>query len=208
LLIILINPINIEGINMVTEIELKAHVEDAEGLRLLLLKKAGYLGKFEKEDHYWFPDEVSPNNVSGFLQNGLRVRREECCHPDGNVEAVILATYKTKEVSSGIEINDEREFEISRGRPDFEEFLMRIGFKPRAMKRKRGWAFSREGIRAELCEVEDLGWFLELEILADNREAITIEKERKHLLDFLSELGIDQNAIESRYYSQMLSKKP
>ena len=200
---------------MATEIELKAHIQDSEAMRLLLYEKAEYIGAFEKDDTYWFSDQVSD-----LPSSGLRVRREKRSLPDGTVESVTLATYKIKEVRDGIEINDEREFEIRslscRSESEFEEFLRLMGFKPGAAKKKRGWAFSGKGISAELAEVEGLGWFVELEILAngiyadgsnaDNRD-LAIAEGKKRLLDFLAGLGVEKEAIESRYYTEMLRER-
>ena len=182
---------------MATEIELKAHVTDSEAMRLTLSKKAEYLGAFEKEDTYWFP-------------GGLRVRREKRTHPDGRMELLTLVSYKTKEVKDGIEVNDEREFEARPVGPhsesEFEEFLALIGLKPGIAKKKRGWVFSRDGITAELAEVEGLGYFVELEIV-DNGANPAIEEGKKRLLDFLAVLGIQKEAIESRYYTEMLRER-
>ena len=198
---------------MVTEIELKAHVRDSEALRLILLEKAESLGTFEKEDSYWF-------GAPGLPLSGLRVRREKSALPDGTVKEAVFAAYKAKEVSDGIEINDEQEFEVSPVQA-FEEFLGKMGLKPGFSKRKRGFAFCKISgeaqIRAELVEVSEsgglgnLGWFIELEILAGgiqtgNRRAETLAEAKNRLLDFLSCLGIEKEAIESRFYSEMLKE--
>jgi adenylate cyclase class IV len=87
---------------------------------------------------------------------------------------------------AGIEVNDEREFNIrpeegagggsgrkgeieppDRGLRAFEELLRRLGLRPALSKRKRGWAWDCGEIRAELSHVESLGWFIELEILRE-----------------------------------------
>jgi len=189
---------------MATEIELKAHVRDSEALKRLLYEKAEYICAFEKEDTYWSdPDELFPLR--------LRIRREKHILPNGTGESRCVATYKTKEVRDGIEINDEREFEVNPA-PEFEEFLRRKGLKPDVSKRKNGWAFSHEGITAELAEVKGLGWFVELEILADDIHGAGSREEafaagKKQLLDFLAGLGIENEAIESRFYTEMLKAK-
>ena len=199
---------------MATEIELKAHVRDSEDLRLLLTEKAEYINAFEKADTYWLP-AVNHASISYAKSPAkIRVRRETRTLPDGTVESAALVTYKTKEVRDGIEINDELEFEVSSG-PAFEELLERMGFKPDASKRKKGWAFSKEGITAELSEVggnpgndssRSLGWFIELEILADNSREETVAQGRQRLTSFLSGLGIEKEAIESRHYTEMLGE--
>jgi len=190
---------------MPTEIELKAHVQDSKALKALLHEKAEYSSAFEKEDAYWFfaPESRAP----ALPVRRIRVRREKHSLPDGKAASATLATYKAKEVCDGIEVNDELEFAVNPG-SEFERFLGALGFKPGISKQKRGWAFSRETITAELAEVEGLGWFLELEILAVDSREETVAENRQKLLDFLAELGIGREAIESRYYTEMLCGKP
>jgi len=183
---------------MSTEIELKAHARDSKALKLLLDKKAEYRGSLEKEDSYWHSD-----GHSGLPPSGLRIRRENRFFPDGTGKSATLVTFKTKEVRDGIEINDEQEFEVNPGQP-FEEFIGRMGLTQSASKRKKGWVYSYEGISAELTEVEGLGWFIELEILADNSQEETVTEGRNRLLGFLDSLGVKREAIESRFYTEML----
>jgi len=202
---------------LAVEIELKAHVKDSEALRLLLLGKAQYLWSFEKEDTYYFPttnSDVFKN--SDIPKSGVRLRSENKTLTDGTEKKIVYVTYKTKEVRDGIEINDEKEFEVCSNQYGtitvFDEFLKMLGLKPGYSKLKKGWAFSNEGINVELLEAEKLGWFLEIEIVVndiDDQEKmdITIGEAKKKLMGFLSELGIEKSAIESRYYSEMLNEK-
>jgi len=192
---------------MATEIELKARIHDSGALKALLHEKAEYSGAFEKDDTYWvFAPELRMPATPVWR---LRVRRETRTRPDGTSVSATLATCKTKEMTDGIEVNDELEFTVNPG-PEFEAFLRRMGFKPGISKRKRGWDFSHGGINAELVEVEGLGWFIELEILANgiftnsSREQ-TVTEGKEKLLDFLAVLGIGREAIESRYYTEMLA---
>jgi adenylate cyclase class 2 len=193
------------------EIELKAHVHgDVLKLKRLLSEKAEYLCEFEKDDTYYFPSR--PSDIP---RSGVRLRSESKILSDGAQEKTVYVTYKTKEIRDGIEINDEKEFEVrsSQCRPEtaFDEFLKMAGLGPGFSKHKKGWAFSKDEIKAEPLDVEKLGWFLELEIVVNDTEVseckdtVIVEK-RKHLMDFLSDLGIKKGAIESRYYSEMLKK--
>jgi len=50
-----------------------------------------------------------------------------------------LATYKTKEISDGIEVNHECEFTVSDA-DLFEELLSRLGLRNSVRKEKEGWA--------------------------------------------------------------------
>jgi adenylate cyclase class 2 len=218
---------------MAIEIELKARVKDIESLKTALAEKSESSFRFEKEDVYW-------SRKAGRVPK-IRVRREKRFFangkyaagifaagvPEGNSESLCLVTYKKKEVKDGIEINDEREFEIrpSTGRAidatgDFEDLLKVLGFKISASKKKRGWAYTiteknarlgLDNICAELVEVEGLGWFVELEIVAnanaDNNREEMVEEGKKRLLDLLDSLGIKREAVESRYYTEMLTQR-
>ena len=185
------------------EIELKAHVEDYELIKRRLGEKAEYLYSVEKKDTYWFSGEISAPDPFK-----LRIRGEKRMLPDGSEKASTQVNYKIKEVRDGVEVNDEREFEISSSScqtaAEFGELLKMIGLRPGVNKWKRGWTFYHQGINAELVEVVNLGWFLELEIIADNNNEETFAREKKRLLDLLSELGIEKDAIESRFYTEML----
>ena len=181
---------------MATEIELKAHVRDYEALKLILCEKAKFLGTFEKEDSYWYAAESAASNKE------FRLRKEKRI-VDGVEKFTSFISYKKKEVRDQIEINKEREFEVNQSEM-LEEFLSELGLKPRISKRKRGWAYNWEGITAELAEVEGLGWFIELEILSDSECGVSFEEAKKRLMDLLFNLGIEENAIESRYYTDML----
>jgi len=199
---------------LAVEIELKAHVKndthDIEALKRLLFEKAEYLCAFEKDDTYYFP--LNPSDIP---RSGIRLRGESKTFPDGTVKKTAYVTYKTKEVRDGIEVNDEKEFEVCSARYSpviaFDEFLKMTGLVPGFSKHKRGWAFSKDGINAELLEVKKLGWFLEIEIVMDGVEKdstteTAINEKKKQLMEFLSDLGIKKDAIESRYYSEMLKE--
>jgi adenylate cyclase class 2 len=197
---------------LAVEIELKAHVQNTvqniEALKRILSEKAEYQCAFEKEDTYYFP--LNPSDIP---RSGIRLRGESKTLPDGTMKKEAYVTYKTKEVRDGIEINNEKEFEVCSSQYSpvtvFDEFLKMAGLKPGFSKHKKGWAFSKGEINAELLEVEKLGWFLELEIVVDDTEVFeckdtAIGEKKKQLLEFLSDLYIEKDAIESRYYSEML----
>ena len=196
----------IYNINVATEIELKAHVVNYDKIKRLLFINAEYLGAFEKYDTYWYPEGGA---CPGLPPSGLRVRKENRTFPDGIERVAYLVTYKTKERKNEIEINEEKEFEATSLRgltaPVFEEFLKLMGLKPGNSKKKNGMAFFWEGINAELSDVEGLGWFIELEIVSEDYTEENYEKERNRLLHILELLGIEKEAIENRFYSEMLS---
>jgi adenylate cyclase class 2 len=189
---------------MAVEIELKALVGDHEAMKTKISLLASPSLSFEKDDQYWVA-----GTSAGLPQSGVRIRRESIRRPDGGAEEKVLVTYKFKEVRDGIEINDEREFTVSDG-DTFGELLKRMGLEQGVRKHKQGWAWTYGNIYAELCEVSgrkhSLGWFLELEILADEAGKETVAAARKELLGFLERLNVGKECIEERYYSEMLGE--
>jgi predicted adenylyl cyclase CyaB len=120
-----------------------------------------------------------------------------------------VVTYKRKELQGDIEVNDEREFSIG-NRAAFETLIADLGFKPFITKEKKTKTFSyaAEGgtsVGIELSLVTGLGWFVELEILADNPDEAETARARAVLRETLAKCGIDPSAIESRYYTDMLA---
>jgi predicted adenylyl cyclase CyaB len=208
------------------EIELKAHLDDATPVKERLSTVGSYLRSYKKSDTYWYPVQtglfsLDDEKMHG-LPSGVRVRRENCINADGSTGESVLVTYKIKEISDNIEINDEREFTVSSPTKEdasskedtadlFEGLLTRLGLYKAICKEKEGWAWAinseTEGtvtILAELSMVKNLGWFLELEIMTSSDDAKTVAKNRKHLLAMLKKLEIPAEQIESRPYTTML----
>jgi len=105
-----------------------------------------------------------------------------------------------------MEINDELEFSVSSA-PVFEDFLHSLGFTPWIRKHKEGKAWRWNNITIELSQVKHLGWFVELEILADTNETEQIEQARRDLYACLHKIGIPESNIEARYYTELLLER-
>jgi adenylate cyclase class 2 len=188
---------------MACEIELKARVTDRGAVETRLSVLGVYGGSYTKEDRYWKPSVEG----GGLPASGVRLRRETRCLPDGSPAALFVVTFKTKEKRDGIEVNEENEFTVSDEAP-FCALLARAGLREAYTKKKTGAVWDVEGISAELAEVGDdrrsLGWFLELEIIADNDRPATVETARRRLFTLLSDCGLSREDIEERYYAEML----
>jgi adenylate cyclase class 2 len=187
---------------MAIEIELKAWVDDPLAVKEKLGRLALYNGEFLKNDTYWKQEnpEIRPE---AFPFSGVRVRKERGRDAKGKVYSAIAVTYKSKETREGLEVNYEREFSVSDVEA-FEELLGQLGLKPEISKRKSGFSWDYNGITAELTDVAGLGWFAELEIIAGNDDPETVRIARRRLLELLAKLGIDEDRIEARYYTEML----
>jgi adenylate cyclase class 2 len=177
-----------------TEIELKAHVTDpvATGKKIALF--ARFISQTVKNDTYWqkvtAPDEK---------QVKVRIRDEN---------GILYVTYKQKELKGQIEVNDEQEFTISDRKP-FEILLEDLGFAPYITKNKKTHSFSycpEKGtdMTSELSEVGELGWFVEIEILAESPDPAATEHAGELLRETLARCGIGAEAIEDRHYTDLL----
>jgi adenylate cyclase class 2 len=207
---------------MAVEIELKARLDDFEPVRERLFVMGEYCRAYIKSDTYWLPAQQAARQLAA-IPSGVRVRRESGVNADGAAFGTILVTYKTKEITDGIEINDESEFIVSDA-PVFEELLGRLGLHPAHRKEKKGWAWliappqaaaqqqqavaqrQPPPILAELSLVEGLGWFLEIEIQAADNHQQTVDESRRRLFALLEQLKIPADQIESRPYTLMLEE--
>jgi len=183
-----------------TEIELKAHVADPEETEKQIKTFATFRGETEKFDAYWVNPDCAKGTATG---KPVKVRiREEA--------GVIVVTYKKKELQGAIEVNDELEFTID-NRIAFETLITDFGFSPDSIKHKKTKSFDyvtsgNTRITIELSLVDPLGTFVEIEILKDNPDSETIERARKILNETLKMCGISENAIEKRYYTEMIAE--
>ena len=196
------------------EIELKAHVQDVVSLASQLEQKAQFQRCCYKSDTYW-------KEIQKQIQIRIREEQTLCTEPHlfqakqwpferdslqsaGKEE--ILVTYKRKELVEGsFEVNQEQEFQMDKREP-LELFLQDAGFSIHLKKEKLVAAWQWAEVLLELCFIPELGNFLELEILCDSDSPEVVAATHKKLRKVLAECGIEESAIESRYYSQLLQE--
>jgi adenylate cyclase class 2 len=155
--------------------------------------------------------------VAGILTLGKRGRKQPTAPENPrpvkirirNEDGKTVITYKRKEVRLGIEVNDEREFTIDDAAA-FEALLTDLDFAPFIEKHKTTKSFYMKDaggteLTIELSLVRDLGWFVEIEILANSPDAAETERARATLMRTLGRCGIPESAIEPRYYTEMLA---
>lgn len=143
-----------------------------------------------------------------------RIRCETITTANAAPRTEILLTYKQKETrtlqdGTSTEVNEENECALSDARA-IEKLFADIGFTPSYTKEKftESWYAQTPAGKAhiELCEVPPLGYFLEIEIMAQNNDISTVNAARTELYTLLEKCGVDKSAIEPRYYSELLPK--
>lgn len=156
------------------------------------------------------PGRAGSSPASGGTPLKVRLREEIPVVPGDAEEPRAIVTYKRKEIRGDTEVNDEREFSIE-GRAEFEALLRDIGFSEaiRKEKRTRGFSWKADGgteVTLELSLVAGLGWFLEIEVLADNPGPTETLRAQRLLREALAKAGVGESAIETRYYTDMLAE--
>ncbi|NBB91485.1 MAG: class IV adenylate cyclase [Spirochaetes bacterium] len=175
------------------EVELKAWVDDVTDLQMRLESQCTYLREFDKRDRYFTAPECSAD--PGAVPQRFRLRR------DGEK---LVCTYKQKDLGQSVEVNVEREFEVS----DEDAFLglvRRLGCTPFVDKHKEGRQYEYNGLTVELSVVQGLGSFLEIErLLGDDASDVERASAGAEVRAALETFGVGAERIEARPYTQML----
>jgi len=195
-----------------TEIEIKAHVEDRAALEQKLSSFAKYEGSVIRDDTYYKKDGIS-----------IRIRKETT-----EQKSDYLLTYKRKEqrtdsTGTTIEVNDEKECSISTPEP-LVAFLEDTGYTISLKKHKevKDWCLDLSDVLKkhslqstknfsykatfELCKVPPLGDFLEIEILSPTAEENIVNALHKELEELLQKAGIPKSKVEKKYYSELMAE--
>lgn len=174
------------------EVEVKAHVENVEETRERICSFCGEEKSVNKVDQYF--------RRKGEVKQALRVR-------DNNGRGEVTTKFTTK--TNGIENNSEYEFHF-----DYKEieivksFFRALGYEDYFKKVKSGYEWNYDGIHIELFEVNDLGYFLEMEIILpfSSTDEDVMDAEKK-LKNYLNKFKVDPVLIESRSYREMILGK-
>lgn len=176
---------------MATEVELKAHLENAAETEARVRSFAAPAGSFDRSDLY-FRTASSTTEYADF-----RLRTDG---PDA------LVTFKRKTVADGLETNDEREFSVS----DPAAFLAlaeRIGCRVSARKHKHGRTYRFDALTIEIAEVDGLGHFIEIEKLLEAPDAEALERAGREIRSVLCRAGVGEDRIEPENYIDLLAKR-
>jgi len=181
------------------EVELKARLKNPEQVEKEIIKKAKPVGEFIEEDIYF-----TFANTTGYQKQRFRLRRVQ--------EKAIVTVKIEGKAEPGVEANQEFEFEVSDPEA-FKVFCQEFGFRVLIEKKKKVKRFLfippedefSEKITIELNQVENLGYFLELETLVENQNQILPAS--RYLKKLLQEFKIPLSQIESRPYTELLYEK-
>lgn len=185
------------------EIEIKAWVRNPRRTEVHLAEAgATFERDYRKEDRYFrFTERDSLGRR--VLKQDVRIRI------DGTKTFV---TYKDKRLEKDLEINNEREFEVSDPRLMSDLFL-RLGAENLIEKVKIGTAWRWNGLLIEVSEVLGLGHFIEIERVlplpddsSEGEQELSIRESESMINQLFARLEIPANDREIRTYTSMLSE--
>lgn len=211
------------------EVELKAHVKDLDALKQRLVSFALFKGYVEKEDTYYSlngvtvrirkerlcpPSAIKDGTPNLFSTSSLPPSSSPDNFPQNlppveDEKLTYYFTYKKKEVITDTEFNDEKECILTDYLP-IKEALLDSGFTVSLKKHKSVLLYCVSSIYGnvsiEVCNVEKLGNFVEVEVLTRSKDKAVIEKIQKLLHDILHKMGLTDADIEPRYYRDLLKE--
>lgn len=173
------------------EIELKARIDDWRGVEARVRTLCTWVREFRKEDRYFRRSESSE------VETAFRLRL------DG---PSAVGNFKEKRERDGVEYNREREFHVDDA-DAFLELIGRIGCEQYAAKVKTGLEFRHGRITVELVHVDDLGDFLELEVLEPAPDYEAHARAAAEIRTLLERVGISVASIEPGSYVDLLRRK-
>ena len=179
------------------EIEVKYHVDDFARLESKLRQwKAEQRDERDDADEYF----RAPHRDFAKTDEAFRLRRI------GSRNAI---TYKGPRTDAATKTRLEIEVPLADGNEtaeDFQNLVKALGFAPVAIvhKHRRIFGLKRSEYNIEVCldQVQDVGSFVELEIMAPQKE---LDKARSVLLQLATELGLEKQ--ERRSYLELLLEK-
>ena len=170
------------------EVEAKIKIPAPEKFRKLARGIGRLIEEEKKIDDYY---TLSPKGK--YPKKSLRVRKK-------NAHYEINFKQKLSYIK-GIHAKDEREFQVT----DINNFIKLIedfGFRKWLTKIKDSEVYEiKKNFHLEINHVKNLGWFIEIEFLATEKE---IPKARKEILQVIKKLGLSQRQVIKDGYTKML----
>lgn len=180
------------------EVEIKVSAKNKEKIEEKLLQKGFWKGDLLKESDFYF------DNESGNIRKNDKALRIRSCENLTTNSAENFMTFKGPKIDAISMTRQELEMKI--GNTEIgEEILKSLGYTLIYPVIKLRQYFYFEDVTACLDQVENLGDFLELEIIVQQEE----EKEAalNRIISLLSGLGYKQEEIIRTSYLSMLQSK-
>jgi len=173
------------------EFELKVSISSLDPVRQQLIEhNARFCGRILEHDIYY----NAPHRDFGVTDEAIRVRY---------TNDQVVVTYKGAKIkTSGLKAREELNIIVDSG-AIFEQILGRLGFTRTAEVNKWREIYRLFDATITLDEVDDLGTFVEIEILAENENSNTAAR----IEEIAKEIGVSGEPILASYLELLLSKQ-
>jgi len=184
------------------EVETKIPLEDREvaDIRKRILKIAKFEKKTHKEDDYFAIPRRGRGIIKRYPKKAFRIR------DDGDSYVINFKKWLRKYWTNAIVVKEEFEFETKN--PDkFLALMTDLGFKQWLKKFKISEAYTykkNKKVNIEINKVRHLGYFMEIEYIAEKKE---LKKAIRLVEDILRELGIEPKDVRNKGYTKILWEK-
>ncbi len=176
------------------EIEIKAKVTDPK----LAFEKIKYIGGVyshsEIQRDIYFNGE---NKDFKKTDEALRIREI----PDGD-DFINILTFKGPKLDSETKTREEIEVIID-NKENMTDILINLGYKPSALVNKVRRIFKYEEYTITVDKLNELGYFMEIEFVAEDTE--NIDKIQENIFKIFEKMGINEG-FEKTSYLELLEK--
>jgi len=184
------------------EVETKVPLDKDEvaDLRKRILKIARFRRKKSKSDDYFAIPRRGFGIVRQYPRKAFRIRS------DGDSYVINFKRWLRKYWTKEIVIKEEFEFETKHPKK-FLALMSDLGFRQWLKKYKisEGYTYNKNPkVNIEINKVRHLGYFMEIEYIAEHSER---ERAVKTVKKILWELGINSDEVNNTGYTQMLWNK-
>jgi len=175
---------------MAYEIEKKAWLSSLTDMEKKVASFMSFIKEDMKKDTYYI--HSSSTHIDFMKDSIFRIREDN---------SGVFINYKQREFSGKTEINQETEFPVINP-GELEKLFFYMGYKILVKKYKHSKIYGYKNAAVELNVIEDLGNFIEVEVIAEN------EGEKDAAISIINEifslLEIPEKDIENRYYIDLL----
>ena len=182
------------------EVEVKLPITSMESIEETILQAGGVRLNSETQSDIYFDHPCRSFSVT---DESIRLRHRT---PLGDSSlsdsgfAPIELTYKGPKIDKKTKTRIEYTADLGSIEPIIA-ILKHTGFKRVATITKRRVFFDIDGITASIDDVDDVGLYIELELIADGKDSMNAARER--ILSLLKTMGLDENDLVRESYLEL-----
>ncbi len=184
----------------VYEVEVKLPIASIESIEETILQAGGVRLNSETQSDIYFDHPCRSFSVT---DESIRLRHRT---PLGDSSlsdsgfAPIELTYKGPKIDKKTKTRIEYTADLGSIEP-ITAILQHTGFKNVATITKHRVFFDIDGITASIDDVDDVGQYIELELIADGKDSMNAARER--ILSLLKTMGLDENDLVQESYLEL-----